>query len=66
MSTFFNIDVDNLIADYELSFINANNNFINEYKQIHNNILKAYTHKVEEHSKVLSMYFNIYIYIYRM
>lgn len=56
MSRFFNVNVDSIINDHEMSYQNTQDNFIKEYKQMYDKMLKLYMQKVEEHNKVLSMY----------
>jgi len=57
MTKYFNVDIDNIITDYELVYQNAKENFIDEIKRTDDNILKVYTQDIEEYSKTLSMYF---------
>lgn len=57
MTRYFNIDIDNIITDYELAYQNSKENFIDEIKQTNDNILKVYTQDIDEYSKTLSMYF---------
>lgn len=56
MSRFFNVNIDSIINDHELSYQNTQDNFIKECKQMYDKLLKLYIQKVEERSKVLSMY----------
>lgn len=56
MTKYFNIDIDNIITDYELSYQNTMENFIDEIKRNNDNILKVYTQNIDEYSKTLSMY----------
>lgn len=56
MTRYFNIDIDNIITDYELSFQNTMENVIDEIKRNNDNILKVYTQKIDEYSQTLSMY----------
>lgn len=60
MSRLLDINIDGMITDYELSYKNANDNFINQFKRLNDNILQLYTHKIEEQGKILSMYLNIF------
>lgn len=59
MNKLFNIDIDDIIADYKLSYQNKNDNFINQINRLNNSVLKVYTHKVNEHNKILSAYFTM-------
>lgn len=56
MTRYFNIDIDNIITDYELSYQNTMENFIDEIKRNNDNILKVYAQKIDEYSQTLSMY----------
>lgn len=56
MMRYFNTDIDNIITDYELSYQNTMENFIDEIKRNNDNILKVYTQKIDEYSQTLSMY----------
>lgn len=56
MTRYFNIDIDNIITDYELSYQNTTDNFIDEIKRNNDNILKIYSQKIDEYNKTLSMY----------
>ncbi|XP_025194598.1 uncharacterized protein LOC112594158 [Melanaphis sacchari] len=53
MTKYFNVDIDNIITDYELSYQNTMENFIDEIKRNNDNILKVYTQNIEEYSKTL-------------
>ncbi|KAL4097045.1 hypothetical protein QTP88_021883 [Uroleucon formosanum] len=53
MTRYFNIDIDNIITDYELAYQNSKENFIDEIKQTNDNILKVYTQDIDEYSKTL-------------
>lgn len=53
MTKYFNVDIDNIITDYELVYQNAKENFIDEIKRTDDNILKVYTQDIEEYSKTL-------------
>lgn len=52
----FNVDINNVITDYKLSYQNSSDEFINTITQMKNNSQKLYTQKVEELDRVLSMY----------
>ncbi|XP_060864906.1 arginyl-tRNA--protein transferase 1-like [Metopolophium dirhodum] len=53
MTKYFNVDIDNIITDYELAYQNAKENFIDEIKRTDDNILKVYTQDIDEYSKTL-------------
>ncbi|XP_050057803.1 reticulocyte-binding protein homolog 1-like [Aphis gossypii] len=53
MTRYFNTDIDNIITDYELSYQNTMENFIDEIKRNNDNILKVYTQKIDEYSQTL-------------
>lgn len=53
MSKYFNVDVDNIITDYELACQNTKENFIDEIKRNNDNILKEYTQTTDEYTKIL-------------
>ncbi|KAE9541207.1 hypothetical protein AGLY_004452 [Aphis glycines] len=53
MTRYFNIDIDNIITDYELSYQNTMENFIDEIKRNNDNILKVYTQKIDEYNQTL-------------
>lgn len=53
MTRYFNIDIDNIITDYELSYQNTMENFIDEIKRNNDNILKVYSQKIDEYNKTL-------------
>lgn len=55
MTKFFNIDIENIITDYDLSYQNVNDNFMSQIKQLNNDLMKIYTHKIEESKKLSSM-----------
>jgi len=57
MTRYFNVDIDNIIIDYELAYKNTMENFIDEIKRNNDDILKIYTQNMDEYSKKLSMYF---------
>ena len=57
MTKHFNVDIDNIITDYELAYQHAKESFIDEIKRTDENILKVYTQDIDEYSKTLSMYF---------
>lgn len=56
MTKFFNIDIENIITDYNLSYQNVNDHFISQVKQQNNYLMKIYTQKIEESSKISSMF----------
>lgn len=56
MTRYFNVDIDNIITDYELAYQNSKENFINKIKRSHDDILKVYTQDIDEYNKTLSMY----------
>ncbi|XP_026806403.1 uncharacterized protein LOC113549345 [Rhopalosiphum maidis] len=53
MTRYFNVDIDNIITDYELAYKNAMENFIDEIKRNNDDILKIYTQNMDEYSKKL-------------
>jgi len=55
MTRYFNVDIDNIITDYELAYQNAYENFIDEIKRSEDNILKLYSQDIDKYSKTLSM-----------
>lgn len=54
MTKFFNIDIENIITDYELSYQNVNDHFISQKNQLNNYLMKIYTQKLEESTKLSS------------
>jgi len=59
MTKYFNVDIDNIVTDYELAYQHAKENFIDEIKRTNDNILKVYEQDIDKYSKTLSMYFII-------
>lgn len=53
MTRYFNVDIDNIITDYELAYQNSKENFINKIKRSHDDILKVYTQDIDEYNKTL-------------
>ncbi|XP_060852957.1 uncharacterized protein LOC132930872 [Rhopalosiphum padi] len=53
MTRYFNVDIDNIIIDYELAYKNTMENFIDEIKRNNDDILKIYTQNMDEYSKKL-------------
>ncbi|NP_001191917.1 uncharacterized protein LOC100534630 isoform 1 [Acyrthosiphon pisum] len=53
MTKHFNVDIDNIITDYELAYQHAKESFIDEIKRTDENILKVYTQDIDEYSKTL-------------
>uniref|UniRef100_A0A2S2NEH1 Kinetochore protein SPC25 n=1 Tax=Schizaphis graminum TaxID=13262 RepID=A0A2S2NEH1_SCHGA len=53
MTRYFNVDIDNIITDYELAYKNTMENFIDEIKRNNDDILKIYTQNMDEYSKKL-------------
>lgn len=53
MTRYFNVDIDNIITDYELAYQNSKENFINKIKRSHDDILKVYTRDIDEYNKTL-------------
>ncbi|XP_022165732.1 uncharacterized protein LOC111030511 [Myzus persicae] len=53
MTRYFNVDIDNIITDYELAHQNSKENFINKIKRSHDDILKVYTQDIDEYNKTL-------------
>lgn len=56
----FNVDFDNIITDYKLSYQNANDEFNNKIMQMNNNLQKLYTPKIEELDRISSMYLMLF------
>lgn len=56
MSRFFNVDIDKIISDYELSYKKANDIHCNEHKRLNDNYLNIFSQKKEEHTNKMSMY----------
>lgn len=55
MTKYFNIDIENIITDYDLSCQNVDDDFISQIKQQNNYLMKLYTQKIEESNKISSM-----------
>lgn len=54
-----NIDIDQIVSDFELCFKTKNDNFIKEINRLSDEKSKEYAERVKEHKKILSMRFNI-------
>jgi len=57
MTRYFNVDIDNIITDYELGFQDSIENIIDKVKRKNDNEQKAFTQNIEDYSNTLSMYF---------
>lgn len=53
MSRFFNVDINCMINDHELSYQNANSNFIEKYNKLYNDVQKVHKQKVDESNSIL-------------